>query len=269
MAQVSGAGAQLSLIVPLYNEEHRVGRTAPALARFTRGLAPGSELVFVDDGSSDGTVDIVQGLVHELEGRLRLIRRPHEGKGAAVMAGIKSARCEYVGFCDVDLATPLEDIAHLLQVSRQKGALTIGSRALQDSNILVHEHASRELLGRAYNLVLRSTLTPGIYDTQCGAKVAPREVWGAIVQHCREPGFAWDVEVIATAMTLGAGVLEVPVTWAHDAGTRVRVLRDGTRMLTSLVGINRRVRALSRSLRTTVVKEDGLVVLAEKSPIVE
>jgi dolichyl-phosphate beta-glucosyltransferase len=261
--------ARLSLVVPLYNEEHRVSRTAFVLTQFIEKLGNGSELVFVDDGSSDGTVDIVQRLIKDLDGRPRLICRPHEGKGAAVTAGIESANCDYIGFCDVDLATPLADVAHLLQVSRQNGGLTIGSRALQDSNVLVHEHASREFLGRAYNLVLRSTLTPGIYDTQCGAKVAPREIWAAIIQHCREPGFAWDVEVIATAMALGFGVQEVPVTWAHDPGTRVRVLRDGVRMLTSLVGITRRARALGRSLRPGVAKDDGLVILAEKSPIVE
>jgi dolichyl-phosphate beta-glucosyltransferase len=99
----------------------------------------------------------------------------------------------------------------------------------------------RELLGRTYNSVVRALLTPGISDTQCGAKAAPASVWSEILGHCREDGFAGDVEMIATALALDLPVQEMGVTWAHDNRTRVHVLRDGMAMVAAVMRIWRRL----------------------------
>ena len=270
MKKALGTSAGLSLVVPVFNEEDRVRRSVPRLATFVSSCAPGSELIFVDDGSTDRTCEIIEDL---LTGRgkdsTRVIRRPHLGKGAAVSSGIKAATCAYVGFCDVDLATSFDDVRHLLEIAKSAHVLAIGSRALSDSRIITHEHRSRELLGRAYNKLIRMSLAPDIFDTQCGAKVAPREVWEAVLANCEEPGFAWDVEVVATALTLGIGVREVPVTWSHDHHTKVKVLRDGAGMITALAGVHRRIRALRRSPVSIPLEERGLVVLIDDAPAVE
>jgi dolichyl-phosphate beta-glucosyltransferase len=260
----------LSLVVPLYNEERRVAATAPRLADYVASIPGGGELIFVDDGSTDRTAEFVEGLSGSERGApIRLLRTTHAGKGAAVSSGIEAARGAHVAFSDVDLATPLDDIHRLFEAAVEGQCLAIGSRALPDSRILVHEYWARELLGRAYNRVIQLRLAPGIRDTQCGAKVAPRRVWDDVLEHCQEPGFAWDVEVVATALAIGIEVREFPVSWSHDASTKVRVMRDGIRMLTALIGIHRRVRALKRSLASRTTEKDGLLVLVDEAPIIE
>jgi dolichyl-phosphate beta-glucosyltransferase len=270
MRKALGTEVPLSLVVPVFNEEDRVRRSVPLLATFVSSCAPGSELIFVDDGSTDQTCQVIEGLLGEARDlSTRVIRRPHLGKGAAVSAGIEAATRPYVGFCDVDLATSFDDVRHLLDTARGAHALAIGSRALPDSRIIDHERRSRELLGRAYNRLIRMTLAPEIFDTQCGAKVAPREVWDAVLARCKEPGFAWDVEVVGTALALGIEVREVPVTWAHDHRTKVRVMRDGVGMVLALAGIHRRIRALRRSPVSLSSEDHGLVVLVDDAPAVE
>jgi dolichyl-phosphate beta-glucosyltransferase len=257
------------LVVPLFNEQERVRGCLTQLAPFVS--ARSGELVFVDDGSTDGTTGILDRMVPDLpDTTVRVLRRAHRGKGAALAAGIQASGGIHVGFCDVDLATSLPDLDLLLDAARSEGVLAIGSRALPDSRILVHEAGLRELLGKTYNWLLQRRLTPGIQDTQCGAKFAPREVWTRILRNCVEPGFAWDVEVVAMALALDVGVREIPVTWTHDTRSRVRVVRDGIRMLTSLVGIHRRVAAVRRARAgSRALEDDGHVVLVDEAPIVE
>src|SRR5204863_1668574 len=118
---------------------------------FVAGRGAGGELIFVDDGSSDGTAQLlsdVERVAAPVE--VRVLRRPHEGKGAAVQAGILAARAPIVGFCDIDLATPLEELGRIVDVAEQ-GVLAVGSRGLPTSQLGVREHRSRELLGKAYN----------------------------------------------------------------------------------------------------------------------
>jgi SAM-dependent methyltransferase len=101
----------------------------------------------------------------------------------------------------------------------------------------------REFLGRAYNRAVQVTLVPGILDTQCGAKAARTELWHRVLPHCRELGFAWDVEIIAVAQQLQIPVLEIAIDWHHDDRSRVHVLRDGMRMVGALPRIGANVRA--------------------------
>jgi len=127
--------------------------------------------------------------------------------------------------------------------------MVIGSRGLASSRVLRHESSVRETLGRAYNRAVRSLILGGIADTQCGAKVAPTATWHQVLAHCREEGFAWDVEALAVARALGIPVSEIGVTWTHDDDSRVRVLRDGAAMLRSLPRIYLRARPARRAPR--------------------
>jgi dolichyl-phosphate beta-glucosyltransferase len=225
----------LTLVVPLYNEEDRVVEHLEALTDFVSQFAPGSELLYVDDGSIDNTASVVEKAIVDGGHRsARLTRRPHSGKGAAVRAGLLVARSEIAAFCDVDLATPLDDLARVIAVAVEISGLAIASRALADSKLTRRERRSRELLGRLYNGLLRATIVRGIHDTQCGAKAASRDHWHQLLAHSREVGFAWDAEIVAIAQRVGIPVREVPVEWNHDERTRVRLLRDGLSMVTAV-----------------------------------
>lgn len=248
----------LSLVVPLYKETERFAESVQALLGFVAEQPAGSELIFVDDGSADGTAEAVEKALASVDHvDARLLARPHEGKGAAVQAGLLAARGDDAGFCDVDLATPLADLAEVLAVARRTGGLAIGSRALSASKLVRHERLPRELLGRCYNGVVRLSVVRGIHDTQCGAKMAPTSVWRTILEHCREVGFAWDVEVVAIAQRLCIPVDEVPITWSHDRRTSVRAVRDGLALLGAVPRVAARARAVSRSQRTLQSNEEG------------
>jgi glycosyltransferase involved in cell wall biosynthesis len=228
----------ISLVVPLFNEEDRFPETADELVEFATRCGPQSEVIWVDDGSSDHTFEVATAFTsrsHTVE--TRLVHIPHRGKGAAVREGLMASRCAFAAFCDVDLATPLMDVARLIDICDIDGGLVIGSRGLPSSNVIRHESFLREQLGKSYNRVVRTFLTPGIFDTQCGAKAARTELWVELLRHCHEDGFAADVELIAMAMALGIQVTEIGVSWAHDDRSRVHVWKDGLSMLTSLMRI--------------------------------
>ena len=202
------AQSQLGLVVPVYDEIGRLTDYAKLLVDFVADRVEG-ELVFVDDGSTDGTADELERIITGLSGApVRVLRRPRAGKGAAVTAGLRASDTPLIGFCDLDLATPLADLERIAAGAVQAEGLAIGSRDLTSSTVVKGEGPLRETLGRAYNRLLQATVTPGVMDTQCGAKVAPRAVWEAVLPHCRELGFAWDAEVVAIALALGIKVIQ-------------------------------------------------------------
>ncbi len=225
----------LSLVVPLYNEEERFVEHAEELRSFVAGFGPGSQLIVVDDGSTDATCAVVERFLSDHPGFSGvLLRRPHQGKGAAVRAGLQAATGSYWAFCDVDLSTPLAELDLVLRAAAAGGVLAIGSRDVGASRLVLPQGRVRESLGKTYNRLVQLTVAPGISDTQCGAKAAARAVWGAILPHCREVGFAWDVEIIAVARRLGIAVREVAIEWSHDDRSRVRIGRDGAAMVAAL-----------------------------------
>jgi dolichyl-phosphate beta-glucosyltransferase len=230
---------ELGLVVPVYNEIGRLADYTKLLVDFIAERGAG-ELLFVDDGSTDGTPDELDELIAGLPGSpARVLRLPHAGKGATVTAGLRALDTPFLGFCDLDLATPLDDLERIATASAQAVGLAIGSRGLMTSTLVKAEGPLREALGRAYNRLLQATVTPGVVDTQCGAKVAPRAVWEAVLPHCREMGFAWDAEVVAVALALGIEVVEVPITWHHDERSKVRLGRDGIAMVAATPRIRR------------------------------
>jgi len=229
---MTGTRPSLGLVVPVYDEAERLTDYAKQLFDFAAELPAGSALLFVDDGSADGTPNLIDDLIADTPGvRAHVLRRPHMGKGAAVTAGLRALRTDLAGFCDVDLSTPLDDLDAIARAAARSGGLAIGSRGLATSTLVRREGRVRESLGRVYNRLLQALMTPGVVDTQCGAKVAPGTVWDVLLPHCRELGYAWDAEVIAVAQSVGVAVVEVPVHWRHDDRSKVNVGRDGLAML--------------------------------------
>jgi dolichyl-phosphate beta-glucosyltransferase len=238
---------ELALVVPVFDEAARLGDFADLLIDYAVERPGGVELLFVDDGSTDATADLLEASLGARAGVAGgVLRRPHLGKGAAVAAGLAAVDAPLAAFCDLDLSTPLDQLDVVVATAARAGGLAIASRDLAGSRLARPEGQVRELLGKAYNRLLQATVTPGVVDTQCGAKAAPTEVWQALLAHTREVGFAWDAELVAVALALGVGVHEVPVEWRHDDRSKIRVGRDGARMVRAVPRIHasrRRARA--------------------------
>jgi glycosyltransferase involved in cell wall biosynthesis len=179
-----------------------------------------SEIVVVDDGSRDGTVEVAR------KAGVRLLRNPgNRGKGYSVRHGMLDAQGDWVLFSDADLSTPIEELDKLwTAVERERAQAAIGSRDLDRSLIGVRQPLFREFGGRFFNLVIRLITGLPFHDTQCGFKLfegaAAREIFG----RQRVERFGFDVEVLFIAQRLGYRTLEVPVRWNDVAGTKVSML---------------------------------------------
>ncbi|MGY0059713.1 glycosyltransferase [Streptomyces sp. LZ34] len=246
----TGTGTvDLTVVVPAYNEEHRLPRTLDAICRYLRS-SPGRhaewELIVVDDGSSDATAAVVRDAA-AAEPRIRLLAPPpasvavarNHGKGHALRLGVLASRGRRVLVTDADLATPIEELAALHDRLDAGFAAAIGSRAHPDALIEVDQHPLRRLAGRAGNRVIRAVALPGVGDTQCGFKLFDGDRARAAFGRSRLDGWGIDVEILRTFRRADWPVAEVPVRWAHQEGSKIRPLDYG-RVLLELLRLWRR-----------------------------
>jgi dolichyl-phosphate beta-glucosyltransferase len=229
------ASHALSVVVPAYNEEHRLPRLLRALDQDFDSILQSttmhlSEVLVVDDGSSDGTSEIVRRF-DGLPGRLKLIRlSANLGKGAAVRAGMLGASGDRALITDADMSTPLEDVVALSKTLDAGADVAAGSRALDRSLVLVHQPLLRELMGKGFNVMLRIATGIPWRDTQCGFKLFRLETTRVLFEAQRIEGFAFDAEVCVNARRAGLTLAEVPVRWSNDPDTRVKLGRSSSRM---------------------------------------
>ena len=236
VASAPSSSPKVSIVVPAFNEASRIGDSIQKIEEFLGKLPFGTEVVVVDDGSSDDTADIVSRL--KFPG-LRLIRNDvNHGKGFAVRMGVLAATGQYVLFSDADLSAPIEELDKLLLAAQSQHAdVVIGSRAVDRSFIEIHQTRTRELGGILFNRMVRLLLGLNIYDTQCGFKLFRREKIRPVFEKLTITGFGFDPELLFLASRAGLKILEIPVRWSHAEGSKIRFLRDGLRMFTDLVQI--------------------------------
>src|SRR5215472_15540725 len=217
----------ISIIIPAYNEEKRLPSTLSQVIEFLkRGSWEFTEIVVVDDGSTDGTVKIAQQMRCEFT-ELRVVRNPgNRGKGYAVRHGIQKCKGAWALFTDADLSAPIEELDKLWDAAAHQSAqITVGSRALDRRLIGKRQPWFRETAGRFFNLVMRLTTGLPFHDTQCGFKLFETNAAREIFRRQLLDGFGFDVEVLFIGRLLGYREIEVPVRWNDVAGTKVSTWR--------------------------------------------
>lgn len=229
------SGFRLSVVVPAYNEEDRIQRTLERLFEYYEAQDYDYDVVVVSDGSTDRTNSIVSSFAASHPKFSLLDSQPNHGKGFVVRTGMLQAAGDYVLFCDADLATPQEETEKLLPRCLAGCDVAIGSRPLRESNLEIRQPWYREMLGRTFNGVVQLLAIKGIADTQCGFKIFTQKAAKDVFSRCKLDGFGFDLEALMIAKDLGYKIEEIPIRWMHQEGSKVRVLRDGTRMVLDLI----------------------------------
>lgn len=241
-----GGGLDLSVIIPAYNEEGRLGHTLERVVAFLAAKGNPFEVIVVDDGSTDRTSEVAEASLKGVPHRV-VRNEPNRGKGYSVRRGMLLGQGRYMLFMDADLATPIEEIVPLQAALDAGYDIAIASRGLPQSRIEVHESWIRETLGKTFNLFVRTFIMGGIRDTQCGFKLFKREVVKPIFERQTVDRWGFDVELLLVARKLGYSIAEIPVRWIHSFDSRIRTGWDGIGMVLDALRIKWRHRRL-RSL---------------------
>jgi glycosyltransferase involved in cell wall biosynthesis len=238
--------AFLSVVVPAYNEERRLRATLEAILAFLTTQQFDAEVIVVDDGSADTTVEIAES-IRASHPQVRIIRNDHRGKGYTVRAGMLLAQGRYILFTDADLAVPMLEWNKLLPAFESGYDIVIGSREGLGARRL-GEPRYRHFMGRIFNAVVRLIALGGIQDTQCGFKAFRYDVAQQIFNRVQLYGAdakvvqgaavtAFDVEVLFLARKFGYRIKEVPVTWQYGAETKVDPIRDSWRNFSDVIRV--------------------------------
>jgi dolichyl-phosphate beta-glucosyltransferase len=226
--------ASLSIVIPAYNEAARLGRTLRTAVDYLREHWPESEIIVVDDGSSDNTAELARQALED-SGRLRTSVISHKlnfGKGRAVRLGLLAARGDVTLFTDADLSTPITETPKIVEpIMRGDYDLTFGSRALERKLIGVHQPWRREQGGRVFNLVVRLATGLPFWDTQCGFKAFRMSVCRPLVEAATVDRFGFDVELLYLGFRAGLRLKEIPVRWDHNEGSKLNVASDSLKAL--------------------------------------
>ena len=226
-----------SIIIPAYNEGARLDVTLEKVFHYVAQHGWEVEVIVVNDGSRDNTVEIVHSHMQK-NSTLRLLENPgNRGKGYSVRSGMMHARGEVLLFSDADLSSPIEEAPKLLAAIAEGADIAIGSRWMQSDLQTQRQPLYRQFFGRIFNLLLRLLLGLQFKDTQCGFKVFTRRAAQAIFPQQKIERWGFDPELLYLAKIYGFKVAEVPVAWAHSTGTRINPLRDGTRMVVEMLKI--------------------------------
>jgi len=225
----TAAAAQLDLevIVPAFNEQHRIAPTLYALVEELQTLPFRSRVRVIDNGSSDLTPDTVERVKASLgAGYIALSGCSGRGKGRAVAKGMLSSSATYVGFCDADLATPAGAIRDALRLLEEGWEIVVGSRLCAGASYETEQRLLRRLGSAAFRNATRN-ISGGIQDTQCGFKFFTWDAAQKVFARTTISGFAFDVEVLARARAFDLAVKEMPVRWSDQPGSTFSFRRDG------------------------------------------
>lgn len=213
---------KLSVILPAYNEEHRIAKTLEDVSRFLSAQIFDYEILVVDDGSKDNTVGVVEGLAPHIK-NLKLVKNAqNHGKGFVVRQGMLEATGEVRLFMDADNSTTVDQAMQMLPFFDQGYDIVLGSRRIKGSVIAVHQPWFRDFLGGVFRTIVHTFVPLGVTDSQCGFKAFSARAAAAIFPKQEIFRWAFDVEILAIAKRFGYKFKEVPVKWVDDAESHVK-----------------------------------------------
>lgn len=227
----------LSIILPAHNEAQRISDSLDKIQQFVDSQTFDSEVLVIENASRDDTLRIAEEYQKTFP-QLKVIQLDQPGKGNAIRVGMMAATGQYRFMADVDLSMPVEEILHFLPPELPSPQVAIGSREKEGSKRIC-EPFYRHLIGRVFNLLVQFLVLPGIRDSQCGFKCFSATAAEQIFSIQTLDGWSFDVEVLTIARSLGYEVVEVPVTWVYQPGSRVRLVQDSWKMFKELLLIRR------------------------------
>ncbi len=223
------------MVIPAYNEARRLPRYLEEVVAYFDGRHEPYEILVVDDGSSDATPDRLREMSGTYPSMRTLTFPENRGKGCAVRTGMTVTSGALRLMADADGATPIVEVKRL-EAAMQAGAdLAVGSRALPDASVVVRARPHRKLSGQVWSRLVRALGVSGVVDTQCGFKLFRGPVADDLFRPLRTEGFGFDVELLLLARRRGYRIVEVPINWTDQPGSKVGVLKDGPRMLAQIV----------------------------------
>ena len=227
----------LSIIIPAYNEANRLPQTLEQVFAFLEGESYLSEVIIVENGSSDQTLPLAQKLCEKYP-NLRVLHNEKAGKGLAVQRGMLEAEGEYRIFCDADFSMPVEEIRRFIPPQLDTD-IVIASREVKGA-VRYDEPEYRHFTGRIFNILIRILALPKLHDTQCGFKGFRAEIAEDLFQYQSIEGWAFDVEILFIARMRGYKIVELPIPWYYNDESKISVLRDSFRMFLDLVQIRKK-----------------------------
>ncbi len=225
------------MILPVHNEEDRLPTALEKVEIFFASQAYPYEILIVENGSQDRTLEIAQQAARRLP-FIRVFHEERRGKGLAVQRGMLEAKGEYRFFADVDFSMPIEEVSRFIPPQLPDSQVTIASREAKGAK-RYGEPAYRHLVGRVFNNLVRWFALPELQDTQCGFKCFRGDIAEQVFPRQTIAGWTFDVEVLYIARLKGFHIQEIPVPWYYNGQSKVRVMQDSLRMFTDLVTIRR------------------------------
>ena len=222
------AGPFLSVVIPAYNEEHRLPKTLEQVHSFLQCQPYTAEVLVVENGSQDRTLEVAQAFAQQ-HPLVSVLREAERGKGGAVRRGMLAARGEYRFMCDADLSMPVDEINYFLPPALGDFDIAIGSREAPGA-IRYNEPQYRHLGGRAVNTMIRLLALPGLNDTQCGFKCFRAPVAEHLYRLQTLTGWSFDIELLYIARQRGYRIVEVPIDWYFNSESKLNVVRDAVKM---------------------------------------
>jgi len=227
----------LSVVIPAHNEERRLGPSLEKVFDFLAAQPYSAEVMVVENGSTDGTLQLAQQAAARYE-HLRVLQADQRGKGLAVRQGMLEATGQYRFLCDADLSMPIDQVNRFLPPALPDAEVVIASREAPGA-VVYDEPYYRRMIGRWFNRLTRLILLPGLRDTQCGFKCFRADAAEFIFRRQVIDGMAFDAEVLYIAKRRGYRIVEVPIPWYFDPDSRVRLFHDSGKMALDLLAIRR------------------------------
>lgn len=238
----------VGVVVPAYRPD--IERLAAYVRVLREALDPVTIRIELDAPES-GTLEALADLPVTVESV------PYRrGKGAAITAGFEALSTDVLAFADADGATPVRSLVDVVAPVREGRAdLAVGSRRHPEATVATHQTFVRRRMGDLFAWAARRLLDVSLHDYQCGAKAMAADGWERIRQHIYEPGFAWDIELVAAAGALDLRVAEIPIEWHDRPGSTVSPVRDSVQLARALVAARHRAKRLRDSRLHTAIAQ--------------